>query len=134
MTAWKMAEASISGVGLWRPPNLIATIVLGPSANTGSFVPVPFVVGMTLHLLASIGMGLAYAAVAPLLRRPRPAVEVVAIVGYTVLSWALYQYLIMPSLAPTMDANVSPASLAVAHVVFGLAFAAWWMSSRARQH
>jgi len=32
MTAWKMAEAVVAGAGLWRPPNLIATIVLGPSA------------------------------------------------------------------------------------------------------
>lgn len=133
MTVWKMAEAWVTGAGLWRPPNLISTIVLGPSANTGTFAAVPFVVGMTLHLAASIAMGLAYAAATTVVREMRPAIEVLAILAYALLSWAVYQYLIMPWLAPTMDANVSPVSLGVAHVVFGAAFALWWIPSTSRR-
>lgn len=133
MSVWKMGEAALTGAGLWRPPNLIATLVLGPSADTGSFAPVPFAVGMTLHALASIAMGVVYVA---LLARPtarhRPMAELAAIVAYALVSWAVYQWLIMPWLAPTMDASVSPLSLAVAHVVFGLAFAAWWLPRRRR--
>jgi hypothetical protein len=30
-------------------------------------------------------------------------------------------------LAPTKDESVSPASLAIAHVVFAIASAAWWI-------
>lgn len=128
MTVWKMAEAGLAGVGVWRPPNLIATIVLGASANTGDFAPAAFAVGMTLHVLTSVGMGVVYAALAArLLPDLAPATEVAVIVGYALLSWATYQWLVMPWLAPTMDENVSPTSMAIAHVVFALGFAAWWI-------
>jgi hypothetical protein len=128
MTVWKMAEAAISGVGIWRPPNLIATIVLGPSANSGAFQYLPFAVGMLLHVLTSIAMGVVYAALAArFLPRMAPAPEFGVIIGYALLNWAAYQWLIMPWLAPVMDANVSPTSLAIAHVVFALGFAAWWI-------
>ncbi len=128
MTVWKMAEAAISGVGVWRPPNLIATIVLGPSANSGAFQYAPFAVGMLLHLLTSIAMGVVYAALAArFLPRVAPAAELGMVIAYALLSWATYQWLIMPWLAPTMDENVTPTSLAIAHVVFALGFAAWWI-------
>jgi hypothetical protein len=133
MTVWKMAEAWVTGVGAFRPPNLISTIVLGPSANAGSFAAIPFLVGMALHILASIAMGVVYAAGSARVRQLRPATELAAIVVYALLSWAAYQYLIMPSLAPTMNAHVSPVSLAVAHVVFALAFAACWIPAKARK-
>jgi uncharacterized membrane protein YagU involved in acid resistance len=128
MSGWKMAEAAISGAGVWRPPNLIATLVLGPSANSGAFQALPFAVGMLLHVLTSIAMGVVYAAFAArFLPRLAPAAELGVIVVYALLSWATYQWLTMPWLAPTMDANVTPTSLAIAHVIFALAFAAWWI-------
>lgn len=131
MTVWKMGEATLAGADAWRPPNLISTIVLGPSANTGSFQAGPFAVGMTLHVLASIAMGVAYVALlGPVMVRRTVVAELAAIVAYALASWAVYQWLIMPWLAPTMDAHVSPLSLAVAHVVFALAFAAWWLPRR----
>jgi hypothetical protein len=133
MTVWKMAEAAIAGAGAWRPPNLIATIVLGPSANVGTFDTAAFVVGMTLHLLTSIAMGLVYAAIAcRLLPRLSAAAELAAVIAYALLSWAVYQWLVMPWLAPTMNDNTSAVSLAVAHVVFALGFAGWWIPRTAR--
>lgn len=133
MTVWKMAEAAIAGAGAWRPPNLIATIALGPSANVGTFDAAAFAVGMALHLLASIAMGLVYAAIAGrLLPRLSAAAELAAVIAYALLSWAVYQWLVMPWLAPTMDENTSAVSLAVAHVVFALGFAAWWIPRTAR--
>jgi hypothetical protein len=128
MTGWKMAEAALVGAGAWRPPNLIATIALGPPANTGTFDAAAFAVGMALHLLASIAMGLVYAALAGrLLPRRSAAAELAAVIGFALVSWAVYQWLVMPWLAPTMDDNTSPMSLAVAHVVFALGFASWWI-------
>jgi hypothetical protein len=128
MTVWKMAETAIAGAGAWRPPNLIATIVLGPSANAGTFDIAALTVGMTLHLLTSIAMGLVYAAIAcRLLPRLSAAAELAAIIAYALLTWAVYQWLIMPWLAPTMNANTSAVSLAVAHVSFALGFAGWWI-------
>jgi hypothetical protein len=134
MTAWKMTEAAIAGAGAWRPPNLIATIALGPSVNTGTFDAAAFSVGMALHLLASIAMGLVYAGVASrLLPQMSAAAELACVIAYALLSWAVYQWLVMPWLAPTMDAQTSAASLAVAHVVFALGFAAWWIPRTARR-
>jgi hypothetical protein len=121
MTVWKMAEAWLTGAGAFRPPNLISTIVLGPSANTGSFAVIPFIVGMALHILASIAMGVVYAAGSGRVRHLRPATELAVIVAYALLSWAAYQCLIMPWLAPTMDANVLPVSLAEQLLPRGLA-------------
>ncbi len=128
MTVWKMAEAVVAGAGLWRPPNLIATIVLGPSANSGDFDGAAFAVGMSLHLLTSIAMGVVYAGLAArLLPRLSARAEIVAIVAYGLMNWAVYQWLVMPWLAPTMDRSTSATSLAVAHVVFAVGFAAWWI-------
>ncbi len=120
MSAWKMGTDVVRGRGLWGAPELIATIPLGPSAYDGGhrFRLGPAVVGLALHEATSAAMGLAYV---PLVRYPvlarRP---VVTAVGYALVSWAAYQYGIMPSLAPVMDRHVSPVGLAIAHVVFGL--------------
>jgi hypothetical protein len=133
MTVWKMAEAAVNGAGIWRPPSLIASTVLGPSANSGTFDRTAFLTGMALHLLTSIGMGLVYAALAARLPPMAAVVELAVIVAYALLSWATYQWLIMPWLAPTMAQNTSPVSLAVAHVVFAVAFAAWWLP-RTKRH
>lgn len=121
MSAWKMGTDAVRGRGLWGAPELIATIPLGPSAYDGGhrFRLGPAVVGLALHEATSAAMGLAYV---PLVRYPllgrRP---VVTAVGYALASWAVYQYGIMPWLAPVMDRHVSPVGLAIAHVVFGLA-------------
>jgi MFS superfamily sulfate permease-like transporter len=83
------------------------------------------------HLLASVAMGLAYAALAGRrLQAVRPASELVVIVVFSLASWAFYQWLVMPWLAPVMDARTEALSLAVAHVVFALAFAVAWLPYR----
>ncbi len=126
MSVWKMGQTAVQGKGLWRPPNLIATILLGKAADRYGFTPVPFLVGMTLHLGTSAGMGWIYAAlVHPVLGRPDGWHLVLAAVAYALLSWAIYQYLLMPWLAPIMDRDTSPFWLAVAHIVYGVAFAGW---------
>jgi hypothetical protein len=53
--------------------------------------------------------------------------ELLVIIGYALLNWAAYQWLIMPRLAPVRNEKTGAVSLAIAHVVFGLAFAAWWL-------
>lgn len=126
MSIWKMGQGLLDGSGFWRPPNLIATILLGERANRREFLPLPFVIGMALHLLTSAGMGWFYAVVVgPLFHHPAGWGLVIASVAYALVSWAFYQYLIMPWLAPIMGRHVHPFWLAVAHVVYALAFAGW---------
>jgi hypothetical protein len=67
-----------------------------------------------------------------LLPRLPAAPELAAVIAYALLSWAVYQWLIMPWLAPTMNGNTSALPMAVAHVVFALGFAAWWIPRTAR--
>lgn len=134
MTAWKMAEAVASGAGLWRPPNLIATIVLGQSADTGTFLGDAFLVGMVLHLGTSIAMGVVYATLlARPLRNARALTEVAVLICYALISWAVYQWLVMPWLAPIMNRETTALSLAVAHVVFALGFAVYWLPARQQE-
>ncbi len=121
MSAWKMSTDALLGRGAWRAPELIATIVLGPAAYDGGdrFRPGPTVAGLALHEATSAAMGLLYV---PLVRHPALAHRpVVTAVGYALISWLVYQYAIMPWLAPVMARQSSPAGLAVAHIVFGLA-------------
>lgn len=129
MSVWKMAEAGLRGRGIWRPPNLIATIILGDSADTGRFSARAFTVGMALHALVSALMGWVYGLViaGAVQDWPVPG-RIAAIVAYALLSWAVYQWLIMPRLAPTMDREVSAPSLAVAHVVWAAGFAWWFLA------
>ena len=128
MSVEKMVEAMLKGEGFWRPPNLIASILLGQRADTGRFLLDGFLVGMALHALASAFMGWLYGvAVAEHVDQWSALLEVLVILGYAIVHWASYQYLIMPWLAPVMNSNSTPLSLAVAHAVWGLAFAAWFL-------
>ena len=57
MSVEKMIEAALEGKGFWRPPNLIASVLLGERADTGRFLLDGFLVGMALHALAPAFMG-----------------------------------------------------------------------------
>jgi hypothetical protein len=128
MSIEKMLEATFKGKGFWRPPNLIASIVLGQRADTGRFLLDGFLVGMALHALASAFMGWLYGvAIAEHVDQWPAPLETLLILGYALVHWASYQYLIMPWLAPAMNRNSSPLSLAVAHLIWGGAFAGWYL-------
>jgi hypothetical protein len=133
MSIWKMAEALARGRGLWRPPNLIASILLGERADTGRFLASGFVVGMALHAVASAFMGWLYGVlVSPAARDWSAPAEIAVILGYALLNWAVYQYLVMPWLAPIMNRRTGARSLAVAHLVWGLTFAWWYLAVAGR--
>jgi hypothetical protein len=128
MSVEKMLEAALKGKGFWRPPNLIASILLGQRADTGRFLLDGFLIGMALHALASAFMGWLYGiAIAEHVDQRSTLLEVLLILGYALVHWATWQYLIMPWLAPVMNRSSSPLSLAVAHLVWGGAFAWWYL-------
>jgi hypothetical protein len=85
-----------------------------------------FVTGMALHLVTSAGMGAFYGfALHPFVTGRGVLAEAAVVLGYVLVSWAVYQYLLMPWLAPVMDAHTDPFWLAVAHVVYGASLLAW---------
>ncbi len=129
MSLWRMSEEAITGRGLWHPPNLIASIVLGERADTGRFLTSGLIIGMLLHALASAAMGWLYGLlIAPHTGHWPPLAQIPLILGYALLNWALYQYLIMPWLAPVMNRTSRPVSLAVAHLIWGATFAGWYLT------
>jgi hypothetical protein len=128
MSLEKMIEAAARGRGFWRPPNLIASIVLGVRADTGRFIVSGFLTGMILHAAASAFMGWFYGwGLADHVGGWNASGETLLILGYAMVNWAVYQYLLMPWLAPVMNRESSPVFLAVAHLVWGLAFAWWYL-------
>jgi hypothetical protein len=128
MSIWKMLEATIKGKGFWRPPNLISSMVLGERADTGRFLFSGFMVGMALHALASAFMGWLYGLlIAGAVQEWTVLAETLLILFYALAHWAAYQYLVMPWLAPVMNRNTTQLSLAVAHLVWGGAFAWWYL-------
>ncbi len=135
MSAWKMGLDALQGAGVWGGPQLIATILLGPSTYDGGhhFTLVPVLVGLALHEATSAALGLVYV---PLARHPilgrHPLATAVA---YALASWVIYQYGVMPWLAPVMARHVSAPGMAIAHVVFGLALGGMgvWLARRSRR-
>jgi hypothetical protein len=86
---------------------------------------------MALHLATSIAMGVIYAAMfGGLLRSARVLTELAVLITYSLVSWAVYQWLVMPWLASVMEPETTALSLAVAHVIFALGFAAYWLPRR----
>lgn len=109
MSVEKMLEAALKGDGFWRPPNLISSMVLGQRVETGRFLLDGFLVGMALHVLASAFMGWLYAVVVAEHVQHWPALlEVVVILGYALVHWATWQYVLMPWLAPRDEPQQHP--------------------------
>lgn len=135
MSMWKMGVDFIIGKGLWGAPKLIATIMLGPNAydGTGQFALMPVLVGFGLHEITSAAMGILYI---PLVRAPYlQRYPVITAAVYSFIAWIIAQYFMLPVLSPTMIQNVSPAGLAIAHVVFGIAMgvATVWLMKQKNQ-
>ena len=115
-----------SGHGLWLPVNLIgATIVRSlqsaPLEQLSAFNPVVLIVGLTLHMALSIGLGLIFALLLPTF--PGSPLLWAIIIGP--LLWALASVLILPLLNPVMARNVDHLSFFVAHVVYSVVLGLW---------
>jgi hypothetical protein len=121
MSVWMAAVDAIGGRGVWRTPELIGTMALGAGSYRGGrrFRPIPFAAGMLLHAGASIGLGLAEWSLLRFdtARRHR----VVSAVAVSLGSWVIWQYAVMPWMAPKMNEESRPVELALADGVFGLA-------------
>jgi hypothetical protein len=110
-----------SGRGIWLPVNLIgATVVRSMQAASldqlAAFDTVALIVGLTLHMALSIGIGLIFALLLPTL--PGSPLLWAVIIGP--LLWALVSVLILPLLNPVMAQYVEHTSFFVAHVVYSL--------------
>ena len=115
-----------SGQGVWLPVNLIgATIVrnlqIASPEQLASFNLVALIVGLTLHMGLSIGLGLIFALLLPTF--PGSPLLWAIIIGP--LLWALASVLILPLLNPVMAQYVDHLSFFVAHVVYSIVLGLW---------
>jgi hypothetical protein len=117
-----------SGQGIWLPVNLIgATVVrslqVASLEQLQTFNAITLLVGLTLHLVLSISIGLIFALLLPTL--PGSPLLWAVIIGP--LLWALVSVLILPLLNPVMAQYVEHTSFFVAHVAYSLVLG-WWVA------
>ena len=123
-----------SGQGVWLPVNLIgATLVrdlqIAPLEQLAAFRVDALMVGLTLHMALSIGLGLIFALLLPTL--PGSPLFWAIIIGP--LLWALASVLILPLLNPVMAQSVDHLSFFIAHVVYSLVLG-WWIARTPKVH
>ncbi len=115
-----------SGHGIWYPLNLIAATILrswqhASAAQLAQFSFAGLVVGLSIHILMSIGLGLAFATLLPTL--PGPPLVWAFVVGP--ILWVAAVYAGLPLLNPVMARLVDLPSFAIANIVYSLILGIW---------
>ena len=126
MVAVAVIYGLTSGQGLWLPVNLIgATIVrdlqIATPEQLAAFNPTALLVGLTLHMALSIGLGLIFALILPTF--PGSPLLWAIIIGP--LLWSLASVLILPLVNPVMAEHVDHLSFFIAHVVYSIVLGLW---------
>lgn len=122
MAAVAIAYGALAKGSVWLPINLLAGVVLPGSPDSGPAALLAFdanalVIGTVVHLIASLFVGLAFAAILPMLPgRPLLWGGIVAPLIWTSLLWAS-----MGILDPLLRASVDWSWFAASQVAFGLA-------------
>jgi hypothetical protein len=112
----------ISGRGIWYPTNLLAAMVL-PQFNTASidrlkaFSLLALIMGITIHAVASISMGLILAVIMPML--PRGRFIWGSLVGPLLWTGAVYGF--MGVLNPVMNEHVQWSWFVASQLAYGVA-------------
>lgn len=118
-----MMVAWVRGMDPWMVTRVPASFLIGPEAvQPPGFVPGDVALGMMMHLILGVAVGLIYAALLPRLRvSPITGGLIAAALLYALGFWILP--IAFPSwLAPFSLPPTGRALQAVAHLVYGLAF------------
>ncbi|HEY4689044.1 MAG TPA: hypothetical protein VIK33_07010 [Anaerolineae bacterium] len=122
----------LSGRGLWLPVNLIgATLVRDlQSASLETLMQfnlAALIVGLSLHIALSAGLGFVFALLLPTM--PGPPIVWSLTVGP--LLWVLASLLTLPLLNPIMAQYVDVMSFFIAHMVYGLVLG-WYVTRQSK--
>jgi len=117
----------ISGIGLWRPINLVAATVLRDmqtqSLETLSqFNLLALILGLMIHAALAIGLGEVFSFILPAL--PGRPLYWGPVIGP--LLWVGANVAALPIINPVMAANVHWPSFALANILYGLVLG-WWI-------
>ncbi|MEW5987264.1 MAG: hypothetical protein AB1791_11560 [Chloroflexota bacterium] len=124
----------ISGIGVWRPVNLVAATLMrdlqtAPMESVSQFNLAALVVGLVLHLGVSIGLGVVFSFILPAL--PGRPLYWSWLIGP--LLWVGASVAVLPFLNPVMYAHVEWISFILANVLYGLVLG-WWIDRTPRVH
>lgn len=109
------------GSGIWMPLNLVgATIVrrlqTAPPETLEQFMMVPLITGAILHLILSVGFGIAFVVLLPTL----PGNKIVWSLIIGAILWAIALFAVLPLLNPLMLRLVNVPSFLIAHILYSL--------------
>lgn len=125
-----MAFPLLHAGGFWAPLELIAGAVHAPWATVSGFAIVPVMVGMMVHMMTSVmlGVGLALAA------RTTGRGWLLWTVGGAMAAWAGARLVALPLVDPALVASFPAGLFAMAHAMYGLALGGWlWRALGDRQ-
>ena len=121
-----LAYGLLSGHGVWYPVNLIsATLIRSWQAATGSqlaqFSLAGLLLGLLIHLLMSVALGLAFAILLPTF--PGTPILWAFVVGP--ILWAGATFAGLPLLNPVMAHYIDWPSFAIANILYALVLGIW---------
>jgi RNA polymerase sigma-70 factor (ECF subfamily) len=111
----------VRGQSIWLPLRCIAALVLGTTAMTDTgFRMAPVAVGMAIHLLTAVMLGILFRLVCQRIGHPPTRAGVPLLVGlaYGLLLWLIAIVCIVPRL-DTWLAEIAPLTFFLQHLVYG---------------
>lgn len=107
--------------GFWQPLTLIAATVNPAWATISGFSVAPVMVGMAIHMMSSVGLGVVAAFAANATGRAWLAWSL----GVAMVAWVGAQFVALPIVDSGLVAVFPLPLFAVAHAMFGMALGLW---------
>jgi uncharacterized membrane protein YagU involved in acid resistance len=118
MAMWSMIVLWLTGVGFWTPLNLIAHTVWRGAPLDATFSWGGLVVGMVVHLMVAMLLGVVFAVVGGRYLASRMGLLGAGMV-YGVVVWLLTQYVLWPLVDDAAAQAFTPWVFAVGHLLYG---------------
>lgn len=131
MAMWAMVVAMVTGMGFWRPVQLIAAAWLGPQAMMNASVSV-ILVGLMTHMMVGALLGTMGLVILRMVRIPVGPVRLVWGMLFGLVVWIINQFVILPVVDPMLATHMTPWAFAVGHLMFGVVLAAFLRGRRPR--
>jgi hypothetical protein len=125
MAMWSMIVMWLTGAGFWTPLNLIANTVWRSAPLDARFSGGALVLGLVLHMMMSMGLGMAFAVAVRTVGRLAASPAVLAMTGmiFGIMVWVVMQYGIWHAIDAAAAPKFTPWVFALGHLMFGAATA-----------
>ena len=125
MAMWSMIVMWLTGAGFWTPLNLIANTVWRSAPVGATFSGGALVLGLVLHMMMSMGLGMAFAVVVRSVSWLGASRAVLVMTGmvFGIMVWVVMQYGIWHAIDAAAAPKFTPWVFALGHLMFGAATA-----------